>query len=221
MIASVCIGTHNAEKFIVETLNSVKDQTLKDIECIIVDDHSTDRTCEIIYNEFCSKDPRFKLFVNCTDLQRPYVDAMNLSYQYASGKYLVRLDHDDVLYPDNIEYQVDYLEKHPEIGATCMNNWMCNTDTNGNIIKDTELKDIPLIEYLKNNVKKSQSHEGIDEFNNFNTFSIGENPAVWNNVGSCIRKSVIETYNLKYEEFIQGDYVHNIKLSSLVRMFKH
>ena len=57
---SIVIPIFNTEKYLKECLNSVKEQTLKDIEVICINDGSTD-TSEKIIEEFCTNDPRFKL----------------------------------------------------------------------------------------------------------------------------------------------------------------
>ena len=57
---SICLATHNGEKFIYETLKSIQNQTYTDFEVIIVDDYSTDETVNIIIESFVKKDKRFK-----------------------------------------------------------------------------------------------------------------------------------------------------------------
>ena len=57
------VATYNAEFCIKNTLESIRTQNYKDFEVIIVDDHSTDNTVNII-REICEADSRFKLFVN-------------------------------------------------------------------------------------------------------------------------------------------------------------
>ena len=59
---SVCIVTRNNEYDILETLESIKNQTYSNFECIIVDDYSTDDTVKVI-GEFCKSDDRFKLLL--------------------------------------------------------------------------------------------------------------------------------------------------------------
>ena len=62
-ILSVIIPAYNAEKYIEECLNSVINQTLKDIEIIVIDDCSTDRTPEIL-NQYVQNDDRVKVIRN-------------------------------------------------------------------------------------------------------------------------------------------------------------
>ena len=61
------MAVFNVEDYISSALNSILNQTYQDFEVVIVDDHSTDNTPLIIYNQFCKKDKRFKLYCNITD----------------------------------------------------------------------------------------------------------------------------------------------------------
>ena len=105
-LVSIAIALYNKEKSIYRTLESIKNQTYKNFECVIVDDHSTDNGPNIVYNCFCKNDTRFKLMMNITNEQ--YVDAHNLSYKFCSGKYLFRIDADDIIYPDYLEFNIKF-----------------------------------------------------------------------------------------------------------------
>ena len=60
MELSVVLAVKNGEKYIAEQLRSVQNQTYKNFECIIIDDHSTDDTVNIVLEQFCKRDNRFK-----------------------------------------------------------------------------------------------------------------------------------------------------------------
>ncbi|MDR0726595.1 MAG: glycosyltransferase [Rickettsiales bacterium] len=89
---SIIIPNRNYEKYLPDCLNSVAAQTLKDWECIIVDDASTDTSCEVI-QRFCDSDPRFKLIKHpaCLGISA----ARNSGLDIASGDYIAFLDSDD------------------------------------------------------------------------------------------------------------------------------
>lgn len=193
MLVSICMAVHNSAAFIRNTLLSVQNQTYKDFECIIVDDYSTDDTVHIIYEEFCKKDKRFKLFINQTDPNKPYVDSHNLSYELAQGKYLFRMDHDDEMFPDCVEFQVNFMEEHPEIDASCVNMLKVGENPDGTLDK------------TKNTIFTSK--EQCDIFNQYNAFAYYCNWCCWFNSSSCLRKSFFDTVHPRYEILRTGDWL--------------
>ena len=109
---SVVIPSYNHERFIHECIQSVLDQTFQDFEIIITDDASSDGTVEVIKR---FTDHRIKLFRHTTNKGASI--AANHCISHASGKYIAMLNSDDVWYSNKLDVQVNYLEKHPEIGA--------------------------------------------------------------------------------------------------------
>ncbi|MEI0748989.1 glycosyltransferase family 2 protein [Brachyspira pulli] len=94
---SVIISSYNVENYIEECLNSVLNQTLKDIEIICTDDCSTDNTYEIL-KSYLSKDNRIKIYKNEYN-QGPSV-GHNRGISISNGEYLYFLDADDYIAPD-------------------------------------------------------------------------------------------------------------------------
>lgn len=108
-LISVIIPTYNAEKYILETINSVKSQTYQNWEMIIVDDCSKDNTVEIIKKE-AKNDSRIKLIQlsqNCGA-----AIARNTAIRNAKGKYIAFLDSDDLWYPEKLEKQVAFMQEN-------------------------------------------------------------------------------------------------------------
>lgn len=108
---SIIIAAYNSETTINETIESVLKQTLTDLEVIVIDDGSTDNTCQKIR---AINDSRVKLF--------PYENggvakARNRGIAKAEGKYIAFLDHDDLWTPNKLEDQVSALEKSPDAGV--------------------------------------------------------------------------------------------------------
>jgi len=108
---SVVIGSYNCEKFIHETVQSVIDQTFRDWELIIVDDCSTDNTCQEISR---IKDERIKLIRLDSNSGLPAAPR-NVGIKNAKGDYIAFLDHDDIWLPEKLERQVAFLEKNKDI----------------------------------------------------------------------------------------------------------
>ncbi len=106
-LVSILIPTYNTEKFIRETLQSVKNQTYSNWEMILVDDASTDQTVAII-EEFAQNDNRIKLFKLEKNSGNGF--ARNIALEKASGKYIAYLDADDLWFPEKLEKQIRFLK---------------------------------------------------------------------------------------------------------------
>ena len=104
---SVIIPMHNSSKHIEECLDSVINQTYKNIEIIVVDDNSTDNSAEIVERK---KDSRIKLI----KLERNLgvSKARNTGIDNATGKYICFLDSDDYWILDKLEKQVEFIENN-------------------------------------------------------------------------------------------------------------
>jgi glycosyltransferase involved in cell wall biosynthesis len=108
-LVSVCIPVFNGERFIVVTIESVLRQTFTDFELIIVDDHSSDRSVEIIsaYN-----DDRLRVVINDRNLGAE--GNWNRCLTEAKGRYFKLLPQDDVLAPTCLAKQVSVLDQDKE-----------------------------------------------------------------------------------------------------------
>ena len=102
-LVSIIIPVYNAEKYLMETLDSVLTQTYSSWECIIVDDGSTD-TSKNIALDFCLDDKRFKYYYQTNS--GPSV-ARNNGVEYTQGDHIQFLDADDVLLPERLELMTE------------------------------------------------------------------------------------------------------------------
>lgn len=93
-LISIVVCIYNGEKYLYECLDSIKRQSLVDIEIICVDDCSTDKTLSII-NEYCINDSRFKCIKNSSN--QGLASSRNKALSIASGEYIQFLDADDYL----------------------------------------------------------------------------------------------------------------------------
>ena len=109
---TVLMPVYNGEQYLHDTIESILAQTYKDFEFLIVDDGSTDRSPEIInsYN-----DPRIRLLANPVRLKLS--GALNRGIEESSGKYIARMDADDIAFPDRLKKQVEFLDAHADIGV--------------------------------------------------------------------------------------------------------
>ena len=105
---TVCIPMYNAACYLRECIDSILAQTFTDFELLIVDDGSVDDSCEIV----CSyDDPRIRLIKNKHD----YIGSLNMLLDEAKGKYIARMDADDIMPEDRLAFQYEYMEKHTEV----------------------------------------------------------------------------------------------------------
>lgn len=108
---SVVIATYNAAPFLGDAIESILNQTFRDLELIIVDDGSTDETPQILDRY---SDRRIIRLRNETN--QGVARARNRGNMVSRGQYLAVQDADDLSTPDRIEKQVAFLDAHPEIG---------------------------------------------------------------------------------------------------------
>lgn len=107
---SVLLPAYNAERYLVHSINSVLAQTYEDFELIVVNDGSTDRTRELLAG-IC--DPRLRILDNHINLG--IVASLNRAHSEARGKYIARIDADDMCLPRRFEMQKHFLETNPRI----------------------------------------------------------------------------------------------------------
>jgi glycosyltransferase involved in cell wall biosynthesis len=117
-LCSVCISVFNRSELIIQTLDSVLNQTYRPIELIICDDASTDNSYDIISTwkkNHQSKDFNIILIKNIINKGAPY--SRNRVIELSSGDYCQFLDSDDLLYYNKLSIQVQALEDNPSAQA--------------------------------------------------------------------------------------------------------
>ena len=110
-MVSIIIPVYNQEKFLVETLNSVLNQTFSNWECILVNDGSTDNSVAVL-QPFLTHDNRFH-FINSEN--RGVSNARNLALQQVKGDYVLFLDGDDLIHPEKIQQVLSNFQKNPDL----------------------------------------------------------------------------------------------------------
>lgn len=103
-MVTVCIATYNGEKYISEQLNSILPQLSLSDEIIISDDHSTDKTLEIIKS---FEDNRVKIFMN--ENKKGYSKNFENAITKAAGDYIFICDQDDVWMDNKVDMMIDAL----------------------------------------------------------------------------------------------------------------
>jgi glycosyltransferase involved in cell wall biosynthesis len=112
-LVSVVMAAYNEELYISEAINSILEQTYTNFEFIIINDGSSDMTERIILSY---GDERIKYLRNETNLK--LIKSLNKGLELAKGKYIARMDADDIAMPERLETQVLFMENHPHIGIS-------------------------------------------------------------------------------------------------------
>ena len=107
---SVIVPTFNRSQWLPQSIASVLHQTCTDFEIIIVNDHSSDTTRDILD---ALNDPRIR--VNHLSENQGVARARNIAAKMARGEYLAILDANDIALPDRLRIQTEFMSSHPEI----------------------------------------------------------------------------------------------------------
>jgi glycosyltransferase involved in cell wall biosynthesis len=106
---TVLMPVYNAEKFLVEAIDSILNQTLTDFEFLIIDDGSRDSSSAIIKSY---KDPRIRFIQNERNLG--ISATLNKGIALSGTELIARMDADDISYPERLQRQYDYFQSHNE-----------------------------------------------------------------------------------------------------------
>lgn len=119
---------YNGERYIKQSIDSILDQTFEDFELLIINDGSTDSTEDIILSY---QDKRIVYVKNNTNIQ--LVDTLNKGIDLAQGKFIARMDADDISYPTRLEQQIDYLMRNED--SVLVGSWAEVINEQGKIVK--------------------------------------------------------------------------------------
>lgn len=111
---TVLMPVYNAEKFVGEAIDSVLNQTFSDFEFLIINDASTDRSEKVILSY---QDPRIRYYKN--KINMGVARTLNRGLKLAKGKYIARMDADDIFLPDKLELQHEILRKDKNLVIIC------------------------------------------------------------------------------------------------------
>jgi glycosyltransferase involved in cell wall biosynthesis len=107
------MSVFNGEQFLAKAVESILDQTFRDFEFIVIDDGSTDRSGAIL-DAYRENDSRLRVY---HQNNRGLVESLNWGCSLAAGKYIARMDADDIAIRDRLLWQVEFMERHPEVGV--------------------------------------------------------------------------------------------------------
>lgn len=111
-LISVIMAVYNGEKYLDAAIRSIIHQTINNFEFIILDDGSIDSTPSII-SKYVKSDNRIIFIRNKENLG--LASSLNKAISISKGKYIARMDADDISLPTRLETQIKYLEKNPNV----------------------------------------------------------------------------------------------------------
>ena len=109
-LISFVVTSYNYEKYILKTLESIKKQTYKNFEIIVVDDNSTDNSCQLIEN-FISDNQDLRITLLKQETNKGQLSSMLKGLEIATGQFVSFIDSDDILFP---EYAQSHIRVHLE-----------------------------------------------------------------------------------------------------------
>lgn len=127
-LVTVLMANWNTEKYVRQAIESILNQTYKNLEFIIVDDCSSDGSLAIL-EALASKDSRIKVLRNEENLK--ICKTLNKGEAEARGVYIVRMDHDDIALPNRIERQVAFMERSENANVGVCGSFVEIIDENG------------------------------------------------------------------------------------------
>lgn len=109
IVVSIIMATYNREDLILETLNSIRQQTYANWECIIIDDGGQDNTSNTI-GPLLKEDTRFKYYNRPNTHKKGLPGCRNYGVSLSQAKYIIFFDDDDIVHPHNLALCVKELE---------------------------------------------------------------------------------------------------------------
>jgi len=121
---SVVMSVYNGQRFLSEAVQSILGQSFSDFEFVIVDDGSTDKSSEILA-QYMRRDGRIRVH---RQTNKGRALSLNIGMELSKGRYIARMDADDVALPNRLAEQVDFMERHPEVGLLSGSYERINSD---------------------------------------------------------------------------------------------
>jgi glycosyltransferase involved in cell wall biosynthesis len=122
-LITVLFPIYNAEPYLREAIESILNQSFRDFELLLINDGSSDGSVSIIES---ISDPRIRLIQNIQNIG--LIATLNKGIALARGKYIARMDQDDISLPNRLEIQLALLEQHADAALVCSPVELMNAD---------------------------------------------------------------------------------------------
>ncbi|MEO5647590.1 MAG: glycosyltransferase [Chitinophagaceae bacterium] len=219
-LVSFCVPVYNTAKYVIETLDSINNQTYSNIELILSDDGSTDNSIEVIEAWLKNHSSRFANVVFVKNPKNNGVcKVMNQLLENASGEYISITASDDIIMPDKLRIQVDLLQQtSDDVCAVYSDSYMIKEDSSPRygwfIQKFKDFEDLPsgdiFDELLKSNfipamamLVKRKCYQAVGPFDEELSY---EDYDMWLRLSS--------KYKIIYSDYVSAKYrIRNSSLS--------
>lgn len=114
-LVSVVMSTYKRPARLLKAIDSILTQTYSRFEFIIINDSPDDKKTTIILKRYAQYDNRIKVITN--PVNKGLIYSLNAGLDVAKGKYIVRMDDDDISFPHRLEQQVAFMQAHPELAV--------------------------------------------------------------------------------------------------------
>lgn len=122
---SVLMSVYNDSPHLEKAVESILNQSYPNFEFIIINDGSTDGSLELLKN-YAQQDERIKLF---DEPNKGLTEELQFALQHVRGKYIARMDGDDIAHPDRFEHQIEFMTSNPEIICSGTNVMFIDEDS--------------------------------------------------------------------------------------------
>ncbi len=181
------MAAYNAEAYISEAIDSILNQTFSDFEFIIINDGSKDATLSII-NRFSDK----RIVVINNEVNCGLAASLNKGIRLAKGKYIARMDADDISSLHRFEKQFIFLENNPNIDV-CVTPMQLfgseNTASGESIVTDEQIKAELIWGTPTNHATMLMKTDKIRTHNLYydESFGVGQDWKFWYDVRDCVK----------------------------------
>lgn len=130
-LVTVLMPCYNAMPFLPEALESMMNQTYRNLEILCINDGSCDETGKVL-DEYAAKDARIKVIHNEENIR--LIRTLNKGIELAKGEYIARMDADDISFPERIEKELEYMQANPEVDIVSCG--VVNINTKGEFVSN-------------------------------------------------------------------------------------
>lgn len=135
-LVTVLMPVYNGEEYLCEAIESILNQTFRNFEFVIINDGSIDGTVAIL-TDYQRRDERIQVW---HQENQGLIAVLNKGLDLAQGRYIARMDADDISHPERLAIQVAYLDSNPEIGLVSTNFYLIDSVgeiTGGPVLKSS------------------------------------------------------------------------------------
>ena len=190
-LISVIIPTFNRAELIIDTLRSIEAQSYTNWECLVVDDGSTDNTCEVV-QEFVNKDLRIKYLTN--QRKKGAQGARNTGLIESEGEFIQFLDSDDMIHPEKFLLQLECFATNAKLDMVfCYDEFFTSVPSDQNILWNVN---------------------GLDKNDDIDNFLFGNTP--FSSVSPLWKKSSLDRIKLIWDEDLVSSQDWEFNLKALI-----